>query len=146
MTGITGEVRTLLDEAWELILSTPAACGHDVPWEELPGYWRQKAEKWRARCAELARAGSGGQVEAGPEPELPEGEFGRIEMPGYRQHTGWVTDGTRFGHPVAVVRDWDGHRRRRGGDRAWLPVRAPADAIEAARAAGSHHRRRPGPR
>jgi hypothetical protein len=42
------------------------------------------------------------------EPLLPEGEFGRIELPGYRQHTGWVTEETRFGAQVAVVRDWRG--------------------------------------
>jgi hypothetical protein len=42
------------------------------------------------------------------EPALPEGEFGRIEMPGFRQHTGWVTEATRFGAPVAIVRNWDG--------------------------------------
>jgi hypothetical protein len=42
------------------------------------------------------------------EPSLPEGTFGRIELPGYRNHTGWVTEETRFGVQMAVVRDWDG--------------------------------------
>lgn len=43
-----------------------------------------------------------------PEPEpLPDGIFGRIELPGYRNHTGWITDELRFGQQVAVVRDWD---------------------------------------
>jgi transcriptional regulator with XRE-family HTH domain len=43
-----------------------------------------------------------------PEPSLPEGVYGRVELPGYRNHTGWVTEETRFGVQMAVVRDWDG--------------------------------------
>ena len=43
-----------------------------------------------------------------PESPLPEGVFARIELPGYRQHTGWITEETRFGQQMAVVRDWDG--------------------------------------
>lgn len=43
------------------------------------------------------------------DPPLPEGEFGRVDLPGYRNHTGWVTEETRFGVQVAMVRDWDGH-------------------------------------
>ena len=45
------------------------------------------------------------------EPEatpLPEGIFGRVELPGYRQHTGWITEETVFGLQMAVIRDWDG--------------------------------------
>lgn len=42
------------------------------------------------------------------EPALPEGIYGRVELPGYRNHTGWVTEETRFGVQMAVVRDWDG--------------------------------------
>jgi hypothetical protein len=46
---------------------------------------------------------------AGPDPgPLPEGIFGRVELPGYRQHTGWITEETVFGLQMAVVRDWDG--------------------------------------
>jgi transcriptional regulator with XRE-family HTH domain len=44
----------------------------------------------------------------GAEPQLPDGRWGRIEMPGYRQHTGWIADEPRFGQQAAVVRDWDG--------------------------------------
>ena len=36
--------------------------------------------------------------------------YGRIEMPGYRHHTGWITEQTIFGQPAAVVRDWDGNQ------------------------------------
>ena len=45
---------------------------------------------------------------AEPEPELPPGRYGRIELPGYRNHTGWIAEETRFGQVAAVVRDWDG--------------------------------------
>lgn len=54
----------------------------------------------------LAAAGEGASEAA--EPPLPEGQFGRIELPGYRQHTGFVTEESRFGVQVATVRDWDG--------------------------------------
>ena len=40
---------------------------------------------------------------------LPAGEYARVEVMGHDQHTGWVTDGTRAGVPVLVVKDWDGH-------------------------------------
>jgi hypothetical protein len=42
-----------------------------------------------------------------PEP-LPDGIFGRVELPGWRNHTGWITDEVRFGEQMCVVRDWDG--------------------------------------
>jgi hypothetical protein len=41
---------------------------------------------------------------------LPDGEFGHVELPGFVQHTGWVTEGTRAGCPVLVIRDWDGRK------------------------------------
>jgi hypothetical protein len=44
------------------------------------------------------------------EPPLPDGEFGHVELPGFVQHTGWVTEGTRAGCPVLVIRDWDGRK------------------------------------
>lgn len=40
---------------------------------------------------------------------LPEGEYARVEILGHDSHTGWVTDSTRAGAPVMVIRDWDGH-------------------------------------
>jgi hypothetical protein len=39
---------------------------------------------------------------------LPAGRFGRVELPGYRENTGWITEETRFGMQMAVVRDFDG--------------------------------------
>jgi DNA-binding XRE family transcriptional regulator len=43
-----------------------------------------------------------------PDPSLPPGEYARVEIMGHDSETGWVTDGTRAGTPVMVVRDWDG--------------------------------------
>jgi hypothetical protein len=54
-----------------------------------------------------ARHGFAETAEAELEP-LPEGFFGRVEIPGMRNHTGWVTEETRFGTQLAVVRDWNG--------------------------------------
>jgi hypothetical protein len=45
---------------------------------------------------------------ADDEPSLPEGIYGRVEFPGMRGDTGWITEGTRGGQCVLVVRDWDG--------------------------------------
>ena len=42
------------------------------------------------------------------DPALPPGEWARVEIMGHDQVTGWVTDGTRAGVPVLVIRDWDG--------------------------------------
>ena len=47
------------------------------------------------------------QPETAP-PSLPDGEYARVEVMGHDQHTGWVSDGTRAGVPVLVVKDWDG--------------------------------------
>jgi hypothetical protein len=56
--------------------------------------------------------GEDADPETGPEPAgeppLPDGFYGRVEIPGMRNHTGWVTEETRFGQQLAVVRDWNG--------------------------------------
>ena len=57
--------------------------------------------------AALRGPGGAEVAEAELEP-LPEGFFGRVEIPGMRNHTGWVTEETRFGAQLAVVRDWNG--------------------------------------
>jgi hypothetical protein len=44
----------------------------------------------------------------GPESPLPDGEYARVEIMGHDFHTGWVTESTRTGPPVMVVRNWDG--------------------------------------
>lgn len=48
------------------------------------------------------------QPPADQESPLPEGIYGRIEIPGMRSDTGWITEGTRGGQTVLVVRDWNG--------------------------------------
>jgi hypothetical protein len=48
---------------------------------------------------------------AAAEPEgdtRPDGIWGRVELPGWRNHTGWITDEVRFGEQMCVVRNWDG--------------------------------------
>jgi hypothetical protein len=50
----------------------------------------------------------GPEPEATPEPPLPDGEYARVEILGHDHHTGWVTESTRAGQPVMVVRDWNG--------------------------------------
>lgn len=44
---------------------------------------------------------------AGPAP-VPDGVYCRVEMPGWRQHEGWVTQESVFGTQAARVRDRDG--------------------------------------
>lgn len=58
----------------------------------------------RMALSRLDDARQPGREAAEPEP-LPDGVFGRIELPGWRNHTGWITDETRFGIQMAVVRD-----------------------------------------
>ena len=67
-------------------------------------------EYYLAQCAlsagEITVAAA--EPPAADESLLPAGAFGRIDLPGYRNHTGWVTEETRFGVVLAVVRDWEG--------------------------------------
>lgn len=65
------------------------------------------AESWH-RAAAIKDAAMAGQPVPQPEPGLPPGEFARVEIMGHDSVTGWVTDGTRAGVPVMIVRDWDG--------------------------------------
>jgi hypothetical protein len=98
-------VLDLLEIAWTVI----ANAGHG-DWDSQPAEWRSAAEEWRGKYHALLRELRLGMAEQ-PEPEappLPDGQYGRIELPGYRNHTGWVTEETRFGVQMAVVRDWDG--------------------------------------
>lgn len=58
---------------------------------------------------------------------VPPGRYGRIEIPGYRENEGWITEETRFGLQVAVVRDRDGAETAQVGMGplcrvVWLPV------------------------
>ena len=50
-----------------------------------------------------------GGADARPDaPPLPDGEYARVEILGHDSDTGWVTESTRAGQPVMVVRNWDG--------------------------------------
>lgn len=87
----------LLESGWGVIAN--------AGWDDLartPG-WQEAAEAWRDRYHALLQ-----RATAAPEDALPAGQFGRIEIPGYREHTGFITEETRFGVQMAVVRGFDG--------------------------------------
>jgi hypothetical protein len=70
---------------------------------DAPPGWLEAAVEWRRQC--------NAYLQGAAEPdasELPEGEYARVEIMGHDDVTGWVTDGTRAGTPVMVVRGWDG--------------------------------------
>jgi hypothetical protein len=62
--------------------------------------------------AERALEGQVPGPEAKPEPSLPPGEYARVEIMGHDSETGWVSDGTRAGVSVLVIRGHDGRVRR----------------------------------
>ena len=72
-----------------------------------PAKHPELAESWH-RVAAIKDAAMAGQPVPQPEPGLPPGEFATVHIMGHDQVTGWVTDGTRAGVPVMIVRDWDG--------------------------------------
>ena len=74
-----------------------------VDWDDLDDGQREADMRIGEAVAEHL-----GLTLAAAEPPLPEGQYARVELPGYRQHTGWVTEETRFGVQMAVIRDWDG--------------------------------------
>jgi len=57
---------------------------------------------------EKHREPSGSAPGPDPDPPLPDGIYARVEIAGYRDATGWVTEETRFGQQAAVVRDHGG--------------------------------------
>jgi transcriptional regulator with XRE-family HTH domain len=76
-----------------------------------------------------------------PEP-LPPGRYGRVEIPGYRENEGWISEETRFGLQVAVVRDRTGTETAAIGIGplcrvVWLPVPEPGPESRLALPAGS---------
>jgi hypothetical protein len=75
--------------------------------------------------------------DAAPEPSLPEGEYARVEIMGHDHETGWVTDGTRAGVPVLVIRGWDGRVLREVPGQAlyqFIPLPTPLKRPEPQRA------------
>jgi len=75
-----------------------AACAH------LSGLWPNPAID-RVRAALHAAKKPAAEADDAP---LPPGRWGRVELPGYREDTGWLAEETRFGQVVIVVRDWNG--------------------------------------
>jgi transcriptional regulator with XRE-family HTH domain len=80
------------------------------------------------RIAEACRVPVSSLLPSGPAPDPePSGRYGRVEMPGYRENEGWITEETRFGLQVAVVRDREGTETAAIGMGplcrvVWLPV------------------------
>jgi hypothetical protein len=73
------------------------------PW--TPSDKPEVSEAWKG----LTEAKDASQdAESAADPGLPPGEFATVHVMGHDQVTGWVSDGTRAGVPVMVVRDWDG--------------------------------------
>jgi len=74
---------------------------------------------------------------------LPPGRYGRVEIPGYRENEGWISEETRFGLQVAVVRDREGTETAAVGIGplcrvVWLPVpEADPEPVLALPAGGS---------
>lgn len=76
---------------------------------------------------ERTLAALGGAPEPSEPDPLPPGRYGRVEIPGYRENEGWISEETRFGLQVAVVRDREGAETAAIGVGplcrvVWLPV------------------------
>jgi hypothetical protein len=56
--------------------------------------------------AALREPAGGEEAPAGD--SRPDGIWGRVELPGRRDHTGWIASASVFGAEGLVVRDWDG--------------------------------------
>jgi len=76
----------------------------------LPGMPDDPDPDLQAAFNRLNDARYDGDADADEEPAAPEppGRYGRVEIPGYRENEGWISEETRFGLPVAVIRDRDG--------------------------------------
>jgi len=63
-------------------------------------------------AARYSEAAPSGPAKAAGEPQpaspLPPGIYGRVELPGFRKHTGWMTEGMLAGQAVMVISDRDG--------------------------------------
>jgi len=133
------------------VLSQEALAGRLGVTQTAVSYW--EAGKRDPGVAELERIADALGVRASsllpephqPEPDdtLPGGAWGRVELPGYRQHTGWLTEETRFGVQMAVVRDFDGREVAAyaigGGSRVvYLPAPLKRPESQAALPAGEY--------
>ena len=101
---MTGEAMTWIAPVYLHLLVERAAANPDPP-EDVA---------LTNEALQYARKALDGEVpapEARPGPaaeERPPGIWARVELPGWRNHTGWITEEMRFGTAAAVVRDWDG--------------------------------------
>jgi len=103
-------VMELLEDAWKLIRATDPS--------PMPESWKAAVTAWRDRYEGVVRGYAAAKAgcraaeadEPAPEPvpPLPPGDYGRIEIPGFRNHVGWWTDGLMAGQPVMVCSDRDG--------------------------------------
>jgi hypothetical protein len=66
-----------------------------------------RIEQMREQIRDALEDEGDGEVVPAPDPQPP-GRYGRIEIPGYRENEGWISEETRFGLQVAVVRDREG--------------------------------------
>lgn len=84
-----------------------AACSSYLPSEVSPEVLDAFARV--LRTSDEAHGIEGEVRPAEPEADpRPEGIYGRVELPGRRNHTGWIAGASVWGTEGLVVRDWDG--------------------------------------
>ena len=84
--------------------------------DEMAGMGQRDGDpELTARCRHAAgalvtmdRLAAEGPETPAPEPQLPEGEYARVEIMGHDCHTGWVTERDRAGVRVLAIADWEG--------------------------------------
>ncbi len=118
-SGMTGSDADMAGAGFDL----RAALGADLAWITASADAVVVLDGWEASAganAEVATARAlsllvqpleaflRGEPVAEPAADLPDGEYARVEILGHDSHTGWVTESTRAGQPVMVVRNWDG--------------------------------------
>lgn len=98
-------VMALLETGAALVRNLSMRPGTGSSWDAMAEAWQ---ESYRALAAEYAagKAEPAAEPEPDPEPPLPPGFFGRVELPGWRNYTGWFTSG---GGDIRLVSDWDGN-------------------------------------
>lgn len=82
------------------------------------------------RAAAVKDAAMAGEPAPQQEPGVPPGEYAMIELPGYVDHVGWLTDGTRCGQPVIIVSNRAGKKLAEvspGAYRRIVPLQVPQE-------------------
>ena len=117
MTELGAETVTILRDDLELLQKVCACYAPHPPADDI----REVMERTLAALRDAPELSE-------PEPDpLPSGRYGRVEIPGYRENEGWISEETRFGLQVAVVRDREGVETAAIGIGplcrvVWLPV------------------------